>query len=150
MDNRGESSVCVFSLASMDSTSFTINQAEAFVQQLAETLTHPRERECLCCFVARQLDEYHCDGSHRHAIRYRDAVAPRATALRDRLRRVGACCCDCELFLNGYQLRPPVRSDSTGGTGDDDEDAEVWDDLPPCTGVPKGSIRPCRNWLRCR
>jgi hypothetical protein len=107
-----------------------VDELEAFLRLRADELTLPYESECLCCFVARQLDEFGCTGSHRHAVRYRDVMAPRATALVERLRRVGACCCDCELFLNGYELR---------GVG------EV---LPPCGGVRRGSVRPCAAWVR--
>lgn len=114
-----------------------LDEAESFVHTRAEALTRPREKECLCCFVARQLNEFGCDGSHRHALHYRDAMAPRATKLRERLREIGACCCDCELFMNGYQLR---------GT-DADLDLDV---LPPCEGVSRGSVQPCRNWVRIR
>jgi Protein of unknown function (DUF2695) len=130
-----------------------IDEAEGLVRQLATELTRVREGECLCCYVARQLDEYPCDGTHRHAFRYRDAVAPRATALDERLSRLGACCCDCELFLNGYELHPrlgtPVREvDDDGivtfiGTKPPEQ-------LPPCAGVRRGSVRPCGNWVRLR
>lgn len=67
------------------------DEAEAFVRQQAAELTRPGDDECLCCYVARQLEEFHCDGSHRHALRYRDAKAPRATGLLANLRRVKAC-----------------------------------------------------------
>ena len=131
----------------MESTPLTIDQAEAFLRHLAEELTRPRERECLCCYVARLLDDFPCDGSHRHALRYRDAMAPRATALRDRLSRVGACCCDCELFLNGYLPHPSLWPDRAD---EDDEDGLAIDQLPACTGVRRGSTQPCRNWVRIR
>ena len=119
-----------------------VEQAEEFLRELATELVTPRPGECLCCYVARMLDDMPCDGSHRHALRYRDAVAPRATALVERLRQVGACCCDCELFGNGYELRADFFPD-------DDPDA-VLDELPTCGGVRRGSIRPCRNWVRIR
>ena len=119
----------------MTSTSPIVDEAEEFVRRLAEEVTRPRANECLCCYVARQLDEFSCDGSHRHAFRYRDTMAPRATALRDRLSQLGACCCDCELFMNGYQLR-------TAQPGPDV--------VPPCRGVRRGSLQPCDNWARIR
>ena len=59
-----------------------INEAEALVRQLATELTEVRHGECLCCYVARQLDEFSCDGTHRHALHFRDTTARRATALR--------------------------------------------------------------------
>lgn len=119
-----------------------VEQAEEFLRELATELVAPRPGECLSCYVARMLDDMPCDGSHRHALRYRDAVAPRATALVERLRQVGACCCDCELFLNGYELRAAFFPDG-------DPDA-VLDELPTCSGVRRGSIRPCCNWVRIR
>ena len=130
-----------------------ISEAERLVHQLADELTRPREDECLCCYVARQLDEYPCDNTHRHAFRYRDVRAPRATALTQRLRDVGACCCDCELFMNGYVLH--ARFWTPPGEVDDDGmtlilEAKEPDQLPPCAGVRRGSVRPCTNWVRPR
>src|SRR6476620_7173371 len=49
-----------------------ISEAERLVHLLADELTRPREGECLCCYVARQLDEYPCDNTHRHAFCFRD------------------------------------------------------------------------------
>ncbi|WP_375502542.1 DUF2695 domain-containing protein [uncultured Jatrophihabitans sp.] len=130
-----------------------IDQAEALVRQLAAELTAVYEGECLCCYVWRQLDEYPCDGTHRHAIRFRDAAAPRATALRVRLSRVGACCCDCELFMSGYQPQKrfwtPEREVTMNGVARliEGEPPEV---LPSCAGVRRGSVQPCTNWVSAR
>jgi hypothetical protein len=141
-----------------------VAEAERLVRRLSDALTRPRPGECLCCYVARMLAEFDCDGTHRHALRYRDAMAPRATALNTRLRSVGACCCDCEMFLNGYQPRSPAK----GYFGEDDLDADddlEADDLgdgtprdavpwsavlPACEGVRRGSVRPCAAWVRIR
>ena len=103
--------------------------------------------------MARQLDEHSCDGTHRFATYFRDTVAPRAPALRERLSRMGACCCDCELFLNGYE--PHRRFWTPEHEVDDDGvtlivDAEPPDPLPPCDGVRRGSLQPCGNWVRVR
>ncbi|MFC6707914.1 DUF2695 domain-containing protein [Flexivirga alba] len=76
-------------------------------------------------------------------MRFRDRRAPRATALLDRLGRVGAFC-DCELFLNGYTV-----IDELMVRGPDGE----WDapaDPPDCRHVRRGSIRPCATWQRIR
>src|SRR4051794_8366982 len=108
-----------------------VDEAERVVRQMADELTEPRPGECLCCYVARQLDNRPCNGSHRLAVHYRDVLAPRATGLLDRLSRIGACCCDCELFLNGYELR--------------EDDGQS---LPPCAGARRGSTKPCANWVR--
>jgi hypothetical protein len=136
----------------MTSTSPIVDEAEQFVRRLAEQATRPRENECLCCYVARQLDEFSCDGSHRHALRYRDAMAPRATALRERLSELGACCCDCELFMNGYELRTAEAShdQSLFGPVEDDHIEPGPEVVPPCQGVRRGSVRPCGNWVRVR
>jgi Protein of unknown function (DUF2695) len=123
-----------------------IDQAEGLVRELASELTCVREGECLCCYVWRQLGQFPCNGTHRHAIRFRDAAAPRATALRNQLSRLGACCCDCELFMNGYV---PERRFWIPGS-DDDLFAEPPDELPPCAGVRRGSVQPCANWVRVR
>jgi hypothetical protein len=135
------------SVAAMEPTPLMVDGAEKFVSQLHADPSRPREHECLCCYVARSLDEFPCDGTHRHALRYRDLMAPRATALLDRLSRVGACC-DCELFLNGY------LSKADFGSGPSDEDADdgglSFEDLPPCQGVRRGTVQPCTNWVRVR
>jgi len=116
--------------------------AEELVRDLVDELGEPRRGECLCCYVVRLLDVAPCDGTLRHAVRYRDATAPRATALAERLMRVGAGC-DCEIFWNGYV--PWIVAESLA----DDEEIDLAD-LPPCSGVQRGSIRPCRNWVRIR
>lgn len=122
----------------MTSIPAIVDEAESVVRLWVTELVRPRKNECLCCYVARLLNETPCDGSHRHAVRYRDATAPRATALVERLGRIGACCCDCEIFLNGYQPRvAPTDDDSV-------------DPLAPCEGVRRGSVQPCRNWVRIR
>jgi len=122
----------------MTSKSSIVDEAETFIRERAEVLTSPRGNECLCCYVARMLDQFPCDGSHRHALRFRDLTAPRATAILDRLSQVGGCCCDCELFLNGYRPR----------TWSPDDDGWTVDSLAPCSGVRRGSVRPCANWVR--
>lgn len=127
----------------------------------------PRPGECLVCYVFRQLREFGCNGTHRFAEVYRDRTAPRATALLDRLSSMGACCCDCEMFLNAFALthRPWMTSMSFGeliGTRfDSDEAAELREefgiDPPPaetfylcCRLVRRGSTQPCGNWTRIR
>lgn len=120
----------------MTSNTSIVDEAEHFIRARADELTRPHDKECLCCYLARMLDQFPCDGSHRHALRFRDLTAPRATALLERLSRVGGCCCDCEVFLNGYQPR----------SWSPDEAAA----LPPCAGVRRGSVRPCANWVRLR
>lgn len=106
-------------------------EAEQLVRALSEELLAPRDGECLACFVDRQLTEHGCDGTHRFALHFRDRKAPRATALMRTLSENGACCCDCEIFLNAYER---VR----------DTDTES------CRGVGRGSVQPCVLWRRQR
>lgn len=145
-------------LAAMTATPIIVNEAESFLRNWVAGATELRPKECLCCYVARMLDEFPCDGSLRHAKHYRDTSAPRATALAERLGRVGGYC-DCEIFLNGYQL--------LGAEQEEDEEAAVEQDAvlyvedvlgkdtaseewPPCQGVRRGTVKPCGNWVRIR
>ena len=87
-----------------------LDDAELFLARTSLRLIGPLPGECLVCYLARMLGEWGCRGP-RFIDHYRDTVAPRATALRERLSRMGACCCDCEVFLNVYELRrepPPI------------------------------------------
>lgn len=125
-------------------------EAERLVRRVAADLIAIRPGECLVCYVARMLDEFGCRCTLRFAKRYRDAEAPRATALERRLGQVGGFC-DCEIFLNGWKLhqrfRKPVREVDAYGIVFE-EDAEEPAELPPCATVRRGSIRPCANWIR--
>jgi hypothetical protein len=132
----------------------------------ARVLT-PRPGECLVCYVFRQLGEFGCNGTHRFAEGFRDRTAPRATALLERLGSMGACCCDCELFLNAYTLahKPWITSMAFGeliGTRFDSEEAidlkeRFGINEPPsttlylcCRMVRRGSTQACGNWTRIR
>src|SRR3954454_820168 len=144
----------------MTSTPTIVNEVESYLRNWVAEVSKLRDKECLCCYVARMLDEFPCDGSLRHALHYRDAIAPRATALARRLGNLGGYC-DCEIFLNGYQLV------DAGAGADDAADADAyWDaalapdaeaaghataeELPPCQGVRRGTVTPCGNWVRLR
>jgi len=127
------------------------DEAEGFLRRRAAEHVRPHDHECLCCYIARMVARFGCDGSHRHALHFRDVTAPRATALLDRLSRLGACCCDCELLLNGYLPRAALSAPRSAFDDEDepDDDAELrFEDLPPCAGVRRGSIRACANWVR--
>jgi hypothetical protein len=122
----------------------TIDQeAEALLRAASSLLTDPREGECLLCFVARMLDDFGCDTTLRWSLRFRDARAPRATALAARLGDVGGFC-DCEIFLNGYRVAEAL--------GDVDESGDrIGLAAPPdCAGARRGSTRPCGAWERRR
>jgi hypothetical protein len=110
------------------------------LRTVPDALAMPLPVECLACYVWRMLNDYGCNATLRWARRWRDARAPRATALEHRLARRGGCC-DCELFLNVWS--PPMVVD--------DEDSESgWRlRLPPqlCRGVRRGSSQPCATWV---
>jgi hypothetical protein len=140
----------------MERTSIT-EQAERILHDVASTLMTPAAGECLVCFVARQLDEFGCNGTHRFASHYRDRSAPRATALLARLSAMGACCCDCEMFVNTYEPAPRLwtqahrsvdSKDVDSDDGDECTDAKPPDTMPPCETTRRGSTKPCANWER--
>lgn len=106
-----------------------IAEAEELVHSIATTLTEPQPAECLPCYLDRLLRTAPCDGTLRLTRRYRDAVAPRATALERRMHDQGACC-DCEILWNVYTSKS--------------------DDVFPCQGVRRGSTAPCGLWARWR
>lgn len=146
------------------------SEVRTIIDAASARLLRPRAGECLTCYVFRQLGEFGCDGTHRFALSYRDRTAPRATALLSRLARMGACCCDCEMFLNAYALGPrpwlvrdpfgevigiPVSAEELTGTREPEEAPEAG--LPPdrqlflcCRFVRRGSTQPCANWRRLR
>lgn len=125
-------------------TDVTIDQqAEQLLRSVAGRLTDPLSDECLMCFVARMLHEFGCDNTLRFALRFRDLRAPRATALADRLGRMGGYC-DCEVFLNGYQLADHLLDHDEAG------EPHAPDERPDCRGVRRGSTQPCANWTRQR
>jgi hypothetical protein len=102
---------------------------EVELVRLCEVLTEPAQRECLRCYLIRMLNEFGCDNTHRWTRRWRDARAPRARTLVERLQRRGACCCDCEVIFNVFADYPPA------------------DQLLPCAGVSRtGSTDPCDLW----
>jgi uncharacterized protein DUF2695 len=102
--------------------------AEGYLAELQTTLTAPRDRECLVCYLRRAVDEFGCDGTLRWSLHWRDACAPRAVALADRLADRGGFC-DCEVLLNVHPSALP-------------EDGPA----APCVGVSRrGSTQPCRR-----
>ena len=109
--------------------------------EVSSSLIGPRTGECLLCYVHRMRTDHGCDCRLRFATHYRDVRAPRATALERRLQRVGGFC-DCEIFLNVYELLLPLAP----GDLDEDEAEAEWarpDPMPTCPGVRAGSTRPC-------
>lgn len=128
-----------------------VSEAERELRSLSAALTEPREGECLLCYVYRML-EFGCTGL-RWSRRYRDERAPRATSLEHRLGQKGGYC-DCEIFLNGYELAPEhwlPPEDAVGRGGTCVEDPSSYPDpLPDCRGVRRGSTQGCALWVRLR
>ena len=110
------------------------------LRTVSQALTTPLPVECVLCFVWRMLAAFGCNATLRWARHWRDARAPRATALERRLSRVGGFC-DCEIFLNGWAPAQAPRWDAeavplrlaTAGL---------------CAGVRAGSAQPCARWVR--
>lgn len=128
--------------------SSVVEEAEHHLRRLAAELTGPHPDECLFCYVYRML-EYGCTG-FRWVRRYRDLRAPRATALEERLGRVGGYC-DCEVFLNGFELAPQHWVPRQGYVEDGityETDPSYPDPMPTCRGVGRGSTKGCTLWTR--
>lgn len=106
-----------------------------------ETPPDPHPGECLLCYVHRMLQDSGCTGL-RFATHYRDVRVPRATALESRLRSMGGFC-DCEIFLNAYELRP-----EHGRAGGQDDQELLWPGDLVCAGVQTRSTQPCTLWRR--
>lgn len=126
-------------------------EALEIITAASDEMLSPHPGECLVCFVGRQLDEFGCTGTHRFAMHYRNLMAPRATALYERLANMGACCCDCEMFMNAYEIAPHTWQPYRTWVEDGfilQEDAKPLQQSPPCAGVRKGSTQPCSNWQR--
>lgn len=115
---------------------------ERELRALSEELTAPRPAECLLCYVLRMLGSFRCDGTRRWALHFRDLRVPRATGLEDRLSRRGACCCDCEIFLNGWTLRDHLLVVDPASS-----DADWPVEQPACRGVGPRSSQPCQLWV---
>ncbi len=99
---------------------------ETELVRLGRLLTEPGQRECLRCYLLRMLNEFGCNNTHRWTLHWRDARAPQAHALIERLQRRGPCCCDCEVIFNVFTDYPETSR------------------LLPCAGVSRaGSTQPC-------
>jgi hypothetical protein len=110
------------------------------LRTLPGAVATPFPVECLSCYVWRMLDEFGCNATLRWARRWRDARAPRATALERRLARRGGFC-DCELFLNVWMPKASQAVEISGrGTSNPSP-------MEPCRGVRRGSAQPCGLWV---
>ena len=111
-------------------------------------LPAPFSGECLVCFVQRMMKLFGCAGWLQFARHYRDTTAPRATGLEKRLGRLQADC-DCEIFLNGYALRPSWLDPEAGRHGSLRSAPGAGRRPTPlsgCHGVRRGSTQPCSLW----
>ncbi len=110
---------------------------ERELRTVADALTTPLPVECVLCYVWRMLDAFGCNATLRWVRQWRDARAPRATALERRLGRQGGFC-DCEVFLNAW-----VPAGSPAGS---DWTTPAVPAVGLCAGVRRGSAQPCRRW----
>lgn len=118
-------------------------QVEHELLTVADALATPLPVECLLCYVWRMLDAYGCNATLRWSRRWRDVRAPRATALEHRLARRGGFC-DCEIFLNGWDLK------SRGYAVAGEPAVAASEPLLVCAGARRGSTQPCERWVRHR
>lgn len=129
-------------------TDSLISDTERDLRTLSTALTDPHEGECLLCYVYRMLEDG-CTGL-RWARRYRDLRAPRATALERRLSQKGGYC-DCEIFLNSYELAPehlvPAATHGEDGVAYL-TDPSYPDSMPRCRGARRGSTQGCALWVQ--
>lgn len=126
------------------------DEAESYLHGLLEEWAVPQPGECIACYLDRAIEGSGCDGDLRFAERYRDLVAPRATALLARLESAGGYC-DCEVLVNAMQPAWHLWSTSREIEVDGSTivlEAEPPESMPPCLGVRRGSTQPCRNWHR--
>lgn len=124
--------------------------AERLVRRASDELLAIRDGECVVCYVNRMVAAFGCNTNLRFARHFRDARAPRATAIERRFGQVGGYC-DCEILMNGWSPHPrfwtPARETEEDGIVFCD-DPRPPDPPPPCGTVRRGSIRPCGNWVR--
>jgi hypothetical protein len=104
-----------------------------------DDLTTPDDGECVLCFASAMGRRFGCDGTLRWVRRWRDLRRPGATGL-ERLMESGGGYCDCEVFLNGWDLLPELMVRDLAGDLD-------WPPvMPPCAGIGPRSSRPCALW----
>lgn len=135
-----------------DAALAVVGVAEEVLAQAADALVDPVVGECVLCHVHRMLSEFGRDTSLRFALHYRDVRAPHATALAGRLGSGGGYC-DCEVFLNAFDLRPEYGTPEV--LHDKGDYVEIEDPtwpapLPACRSVGVGSTQPCALWWRRR
>ena len=96
--------------------------------------------ECVLCFAFTMYRRFGCDGSLRWVRRWRDARCPRATGLERRMETGGGYC-DCEVFLNAWDLLPGLMAGDSAGDLD-------WPPvMPACAGIGPRSSQPCELWV---
>ena len=98
----------------------------------------PVEHECLACYLYRAVCAQGCDGTNLFLLSYRDASAPRATAIDRKMQLLGGFC-DCEVLANAIR---PITREAIQAV-DNDENLV-------CKGVRRGTTQPCEHWLMRR
>jgi hypothetical protein len=118
------------------------DEAELYLKMVADPGAEPGLYECLACFVSRRVEAVGCDRTRLWTQWFRDIKSPTATALEERLLKIGVYC-DCDLARNGYRMSRHllVRDLMT-------DELSLPDELPDCAGVRRTSTKPCDNWER--
>jgi hypothetical protein len=118
------------------------DEAELYLKMIADPGSEPGLYECLACFVSRRVEAVGCDKTPLWTRWFRDLKSPTATALEERLLRMGVYC-DCHLTTNGYRMERGllIRDLMTDELSEPDE-------MPDCAGVRRTSTKPCANWER--
>ncbi|MGO2079664.1 DUF2695 domain-containing protein [Glutamicibacter arilaitensis] len=98
----------------------------------------PVEHECLACYLLRAVCAQGCDGTQLFLLAYRDANAPRATAVARKMQLLGGYC-DCEILANAIR---PITREANQAVENDEELV--------CKGVRRGTTQPCEHWLMRR
>ena len=127
----------VFNNAGVQDGDNTASGIDEELRELSEAMTMPRPHECLVCYIFRML-EFGCRGQ-QWMKRYRDVLAPRATALELRMARMGGYC-DCEVLMNSFLPSPWYFKT-------DDDGEVVSQPMLAFLGVRSGSTQPCRLWI---
>jgi hypothetical protein len=120
------------------------DEAELYLEMMADPASEPGRYECLACFVSRRVEAVGCDRTPHWTRWFRDIKSPTATALEKRLFAMEVWC-DCRLTgprgpyrMNRQLLIRDLMTD----------ELHPPDEMPDCAGVRRTSTQPCANWER--